>query len=76
MCDSQSPWCALSGTVSRLQQLQDLPCPGTKGIHIQKSGISEGSEVVTVCAGICVWSHTSHHGQITKTTNGVNQAGI
>lgn len=24
--------------------------------------------MVTVCAGICVWSHTSHHGQITKTT--------
>lgn len=71
MCDSQPPLCALSGTVSKLQQFQDLPWPVTKGIHIQKSGISRVS--LLRCAKICVWSHISHHGKITKTKNGVNR---
>lgn len=27
-----------------------------------------------VCAEVCLWIHISHHGKITKTKNGANQA--
>lgn len=40
VCDSQSPLCALSGTISKLQRFQDLPCTMAKEICVQKAGTS------------------------------------
>lgn len=75
MCDSLSPLCALSGTVSKLQAIpgfamsSDRRNPHPEIRHFQ--GLSAG--VVTVSAKVCVWRHISHHGETTKMKNGVNQ---
>lgn len=77
-CDSQSLLCPLSGTISKLQRFQDLPCAMAKEICVQQAGASR----ISLLRG---WLHMLEFVyaatepvmvKVTKTKYRVEQAGI